>query len=103
MDKEERKRIDTETINSLLKHGADLNNEYLIDFFFVGDEEKLRKMEKILDAQGYKKSSESKESELLVQQRIKLDLMRSHLITESLESLANENDVSFDGWGTVAN
>lgn len=100
---EKRKKSDQETISLLLKHGASLDKEYLIDFFFVGTKNKLKKIEEILLDQGYKKPLIQKEGELFVQQVIKLNLMGEHLITESLEILAKENNVSFDGWGTVAN
>lgn len=102
-DVEKRKKSDEETVSLLLKHGASLDKEYLIDFFFVGEESKLKNLEKILLEQEYKKPSNQKEGELFVQQSIKLIQMREHLITESLEILAKENGVTFDGWGTVAN
>ena len=102
-DRDARKKADDETISSLLKHGANLNNEYLIDFFFIGNTNNLKKIEDILITQGYKKYSQSKENELHMQQLINLNLMQDHLITESLESIANENNTSFDGWGTVVN
>lgn len=102
-DIENRKESDNETISLLLKHGASLNKEYLIDFFFVGAEDKLKLLEQALLEQGYQKAPEQKDGELLVQQTVKLDFMKTHLITGSLENLARENGVSFDGWGTVAN
>ena len=102
-DIEKRKKADEETISSLLKNGASLDKEYLIDFFFVGREDDLKQVEEVLSAQGYKKASEQKEGELLMQQPIKLSLMKEFLITESLESIAKKYCVRFDGWGTIAN
>jgi regulator of RNase E activity RraB len=101
--KENRKETDLKTVETLIKNGADLKKEYNIDFFFVGEKDDLDKLAQTLVEQGYKISKDQKEGELHVDQDIKLELMKSLLITESLESLALENGARFDGWGTVAN
>ncbi len=100
-NREDRIQTDNELIETLLRHGANLQNEYLVDFLFAGDDDNLNRIEPILLKRGYVKNQEGSISgRLLVQDKIKLDSMKSHIITESLESLADEFGVKFDGWGT---
>ena len=101
-DRESRIKIDEQLIDKLLSHGAVLENRYLIDFLFVGNEASLNKLEPDLIGQGYKKNAKgSTNTRLLVQKTMKLDLLKSHIVLESLESLADEFGVKFDGWGTA--
>ena len=101
-DRANRIKADDETIDVLLSHGADLQQEYLIDFLFLGGRDKLMKLENELLRQGYVKHPVQRDdSSLLVERNIRLENMQSHLITESLQNLASEFGLVFDGWGTT--
>ena len=102
LERESRIQADEETLQALHQNGADFEKGHAIDFLFVGDKDRLAKIEPILIQQGFSKHpDQSKENSLLVIKNIKLREMKSHLITENLESLANDYGVAFDGWGTV--
>jgi regulator of RNase E activity RraB len=94
-------KADEETYKALLSRGANPDKEHVIDFFFVGDAEQLGKVETELIKQGYSRAESNEANTLLVKAQFKLSVMESHLITESLENLADEFRVKFDGWGTV--
>ncbi len=94
---------DQRTFDALAQQGADFTKTHLIDFFFVGDEKNLHTLEQLLKAQGYRKNTDhTVENELLVQREFTLETLQSKNITEELNTLAEEQGVAFDGWGTVA-
>lgn len=102
IDHENRIQADSETHRSLINHGADPNKEHIIDFFFVGKSVYLAELGLKLNEQKYTIVKQAINEELHVQMPLKLIAMKSHLITESLESVAKKHNVKFDGWGTVA-
>ncbi len=94
---------DERTFEALAEQGADFAKDHLVDFFFVGDEDRLEKLAQILIAQGYQKNAEhAVEQEILVQRMFTLNTLRSQEITKELHNLAKIQGVAFDGWGTVA-
>lgn len=101
-DRNNQVEADNQTYSLLLRHGADPHKEHQIDFFFKGDQNDLELLEKELANQGYAKMETEESSTLLVRQQMKLELMKSGLIINSLESLARKYGASFDGWGAVA-
>lgn len=102
-DQKERMASDARTFQVLAEQGADFTKEHSVDFFFVGEENLLQGVEKVLAPQGYVKNPEHNvENELMVQRTLTLEAMQSQNITEMLHGLGNAHGVAFDGWGTVA-
>jgi len=96
-------RLDDQTINGLVQHGADLNQPYPIRFLFRGDKAKLKGLEEALIKQGYTpvQNTTGSDDELMVDLTTTLKSMQSHLIALSLYDLSKEHGVSFEGWAAV--
>ena len=94
-------KADVDAFRVLLDAGCDFTKEHIIDYLFLGEEEDLAVVRKTLEDGGFFVKESQKPGQLLIHNRMILDLSLMQEFSNMFEQLASATGTTYDGWGTT--
>lgn len=92
---------DVQAFMALSDAKCDFTKEHIIDFLYLGKDEDLKVVRKTLEDGGFFVKEHQNPGQLLIHNKMILNLSLMQEYTKMLEQLATSTGTSYDGWGTT--